>query len=158
MPGISQGLPALNIPVFLHSFSLPAATKKDTLSLSPQGLQSLKAGDQVAAISALKSVNGKPVKELKAVNNVLTLKDGEYYSFKMNDGSNMIVTGDSYRTIYPPYEDLAKEIGVDITDIAPETFRTYDEMWRWFLTSVNNGSLPPTDYMCYPYRQIFTKE
>lgn len=112
--------------------NLSTVSKKDTVSISSQALNR---GNQVSAISALTSINGKPIKDLKATNNVLTLNAGEYYSIQLDNGQNMVVSSGSNRTINAPYEDLVEALGIGMNDIAPETASAYDKMNR-FLTAL----------------------
>ena len=129
--------------------SLPVALKKDTVTLSPQALSR---SNQLSAFSAITSVNGKSVKDLKAVNNVLTLNAGEYFRVKLDNGLNMIVSSGSERSIFSPIEDLQKELGLGIDGdyYAPETARAYNKMNR-FLMALN-------DFSTYGLHSQFTQE
>jgi hypothetical protein len=141
---------------------LPAASKKDTVTLSSQSSQALLRKNQLSLFGDVTSVGGKAVKELKAVNNVLTLNAGEYFSVRLDNGMRGVVSSGSERTINVPWEVLNKEVGIDdywfdaeagaayYGCFNPETGMAYDRMDR-FLTAL-------CDFSTYCLSSQFTQE
>ncbi|EJO5349162.1 hypothetical protein NRP93_003320 [Clostridium botulinum] len=67
-------------------------------------------------LSRLKSINGKEIKPLKAVDNVLTFEKGVYNKMKTKSGITAILTAGDAGNVYMPYDDIKDNLLLSPSD------------------------------------------
>jgi hypothetical protein len=96
---------------------------------------------QLAAFNNLQSIKGQPIKELRAVNNVLKFEAGAYYRYSIGGGQSVIISsalgpGTSGASI--PWEDIAAEFGTDMGVFTPGTHRAFERI-HLFMLALTTG-------------------
>ncbi|MCW6109005.1 hypothetical protein CF065_09825 [Clostridium sporogenes] len=67
-------------------------------------------------LSNLKSINRKEIKQLKAVDNVLTFEKGVYNKIKTKSGITAIFTAGDAGNVYMPYDDIKDNLSLSPSD------------------------------------------
>jgi hypothetical protein len=86
---------------------------------------------EIKQLSAITSVNGKSVADLKAINNVLTVTKNAYYRISLFTGLKMIWSPDAML-----WEDLKSETG--LKTLEPETIGVFGDMYS-FIAALCQG-------------------
>ncbi|MFX0548552.1 hypothetical protein ACOAKC_04385 [Hathewaya histolytica] len=67
-------------------------------------------------LSNLKNINGKEIKPLKAVDNVLNFEKGVYNKMKTKSGVTAILTAGDEGNVYMPYDDIKDNLSLSPSD------------------------------------------
>ncbi|WP_146553193.1 hypothetical protein [Rummeliibacillus sp. SL167] len=98
----------------LDTIEISAASKKQLAAKQAVTSKLNVVGNQ--AIQSLKSIDGKEIKELRAVNNVLEIKAGNYYRVSSN-GTSTILTNFGGSHVGVAYGEIGNAIGVGSSQV-----------------------------------------
>ena len=124
-------------PVKTSSAGNAKNSSRDTVSIS---VEATKLRDQLMMINALTSINGKEIKDLRVVDNVLTLEKGAFYRFLLGNDQYMIVTGRGGMVIEFPYDEIGRDFNSDYMYFSADVWPVFDRM-QFFMQALNDHSV-----------------